>query len=314
MAKAGSDSFRGLPRIGDATRHRHFFFRSQFPAVVPAYQDQIRYGFYKAGQPESWGNDLKDHPSFYLRLFQKCTTLGTLRFGTLSGWAATDTVFLTELTENALRKSDYFFSDPAVSPEEFLSWAPPPPTVASLRAGLKTDREVFLASARYLESLPPETPAQAGLTRLLGDSGDAEWFIRHVNNPRTTKELAGILQQGAEQILLLEQKTYLTGLAWQQWLAGEPQHGLSPALQGTLQGMKEFEQVTMTYRVSLAFLQASASYRKAGREGIQGIPDPFRPGSFLLVTSTTNGVTLSSALLSEDGRNYSHTFKAPPEP
>ena len=290
------------------------FFRSQFPAIAPAYQDQFRYGFYQPGQPESWNNELEDHPVFYLRFFQKLTTLGSLRFGSLSGWAATDTVFLTKLCETTIRNSGYFFSDPSLDPREMLSWVPPPPTVATLRAGLKTDRAVFLASAKYLGSLPPETSARAGLTRLLGDQGDADWFISHVDHPRTAQKLAAILQQGADQILSLEQKTYLPKPAWHQWLAGDLHSGLSPVLRGALKGMGDFEKIAMTYRVSLAFLQASANYRQTGLEGVQKIPDPFQPGTVLSVATSTNEITLSSAFVSDDGRNFSYTFKTKTSP
>lgn len=290
------------------------FFRSQFPPMTKPYEEIIRYGLYEAEQPQSWNIEPEDQPEFYLRLFRQITTLGTLRFGGLSGWAMTDTVRGAEFSEEMIRKSGYYFSTRAQNPEELLSLTPSPPTVASLREGLKTDRAVFLETARYLESLPPQTPAKIGLTRLLNDKGDAGWFVSHVKNPQTVKELAAILRQGADQIGSLEQKTYLSGPAWRQWLTGDLQSGMNPALQGALKGMSEFEQVQMRYQVSLAFLQASVAYRKSGMEGMRNIPDPARPGTFLSVSSSTNGITLSSAFQSEEGKNYSFTFEEEPAP
>lgn len=78
--------------------------------------------------------------------------------------------------------------------------------------------------------------------------------------------------------------------------------------------MGDFEKIAMTYRVSLAFLQASANYRQTGLEGVQKIPDPFQPGTVLSVATSTNEITLSSAFVSDDGRNFSYTFKTKTSP
>ena len=290
------------------------FFRSQFPPMSPSYRDTFSYGFYEAGQPQSWSIEPANQPEFYLRLFQKTSTLGTLRFGSLSSWAATDAVCAARLCEEMIRKSDYFFSPQTQNPEELIPLAPPAPTVETLRKGLKTDKAVFARTAEYLESLPPQTPAKFGLTRLLTDEGDASWFVSHVDHPKTVRDLAAILRQGAEQIGSLEQKTFLSGPAWRQWLSGDLDKGLNPALRESLKGMQEFEQTTMQYRVALAFLQASAGYRRSGLEGMRKIPDPARPGSFLTVTDSTNGMTLSSAFQPKEGENYSYTLEAPTSP
>jgi hypothetical protein len=290
------------------------FFRSHFPPMDQAYRDILRYGFYEAEQPPSWGGEPDNQPEFYLRLFRQTATLGALRFGGLSGWAITDMVRGAELSKEMIRKSDYFFSPQSQNPEELLPLAPPPPTVVTLREGLKTDRAVFSETARYLESLPPQTPAKIGLTRLLGDEGDASWFVSHVNDPKTVRDLATILRQGADQISLLEQKTYLSGPAWRQWLSGNLESGISPALQGALEGIQDFEKTTLEYQVSLAFLQASAAYRKSGVQGMRSIPDPARPGTFLTVINSTNGITLSSVFQSEEGEKYSFSFEPLPAP
>ena len=290
------------------------FFRSQFPPMADSYRDILRYGLYEAEQPQSWGGEPENHPEFYLRLFRQTTTLGALRFGTISGWAVTDMVRGAKLSEEMVRKSDYFFSPRSQNPEELLPLTPSPPTIATLREGLKTDRAVFLETAQYLESLPPQTPAKIGLTRLLEDEGDASWFVSHVNNPKTVRDLATILRQGADQISLLEQKTYLSGPAWRQWLRGNLETGISPALQGSLEGIQDFEKTTLEYQVSLAFLQASAAYRKSGVEGMRNIHDPARPGSFLTIAASTNGITLSSVFQPEEGKNYSFSFEPLPTP
>ena len=290
------------------------FFRSHFPPMNNFFRDILCYGFYEAEQPPSWDGETETQPEFYLRLFRQTTTLGALRFGGLSGWSASDMMSGAKLSEEMIRKSDYFFSPQSKNPVELLPLPPPPPTVATLREGLKTDRAVFLETAKYLESLPPQTPAKIGLTRLLGDEVDANWFVIHLKDPKTVRDLAAILRQGADQIGLLEQKTYLSGPAWRQWLAGDLNDGLSPALRDALEGMREFEETTMRFQVSLAFLQASAGYRTLGLEGMRNIPDPARPGSFLTVTNSSTGITLSSALQNNEGENYSFSFEPLPNP
>jgi len=59
----------------------------------------------------------------------------------------------------------------------------------------------------------------------------------------------------------------------------------------------------------LAFLKASAAYRATGIEGMRTIPDPARPGSYLAVTSSTNGITISSSYQKDGGTNVSFSFK-----
>jgi hypothetical protein len=223
-------------------------------------------------------------------------------------------VFLSRMSEKTLRGADYFFPPQSQDPQDLLPLTLLPPTINSLREGLKTDRAVFLRSADYLETLPATTPADMALTRLLGNKGDAEWFARHVGQPQNTRDLAAILRQGAEQIALLEQKTYLSGPAWRQWLSGDVDLGLGPALKGSLNGMREFEKTRLEYQLSLAFLKASSAYRQAGQEGMRNIPDPASPGSFLSVSRTPEGLTLSSAYRREDGTNYSFTFQPAPAP
>ena len=284
------------------------YFRSQFPLLSKESKDLFSYGFYEPGRPESWTLRVENQPDFFLRLFRQCTYLGTLRFGILSGWTVSDTVAAADYSEQTIQKSKYFFFQPNPVPEQILGLAVATPTTSSLREGLKTDRAVFLRTAEFLQSLPAETSAHVSLTRVLGNQRDAEWFLRRIGHPQTSRELAILLRHGADQIALLEQKTFLSAPAWRQWLSGNIGDGLNPVLREALAGMQEFEEKTAEYRVALAFLQASAGYRKSGVEGMKNIPDPARPGSFLRVTTSTNTITLSSGLKTRKGKDYSFSL------
>jgi len=234
-------------------------FRTHSLLLLGPRHETIRYLTYEPGQPDSWADQPGDDPVFFLRLFRQMETLGTLRFGSLSGWAMSDVVSRITLMEKVFEDSGYFFSEDGESLEGLLALAPAPPTISSLREGLQTDRLVFLRSADYLRSLPAGTPATLALTRLLGNRSDAESFVRHVNHPKTAQDLAIFFREGADQIGYLEQKTYLSGPAWRQWLASNPASGLNPALQDALAGMQEFEEKTLAYQVALAFVSAAAA-------------------------------------------------------
>jgi hypothetical protein len=276
--------------------------------------DAIELAFYQAEEPESLSGGPDAHPEFFLRVFRQMTTLGTLRYGSSNFWGMGDAVALTSMAKNALADSGYFFPPRQENPEEFQSYAPPVPSIATLREGLKTDRAIFIRMADYLDTLPAQTPANMALTRLLGDKNDADWFADRLENPKTAHDLAVVLREGIEQIPLLEQKTYLSGPAWRQWSTGNPEGGLSLLLRGSLDGMKEFEMTQMEYQVALAFLKTSAAYRTTGIEGMRTIPDPARPGSFLAVISSTNGIRISSAYQKEPGKSLSFSFEPGPTP
>ena len=281
-------------------------FRSSGLFLINDYNDNFEHALHEPGQPSTQENSTE----FLLRLIRQTTTLGTLRFGGLSGWGISDSVSLVRaLAHEISRKSQYCFPPESENPELLLRWAPSPPTIQTLRNGLKTDHAVFLRAAEYLDSLPGHIPPSMALTHLLGDKGDAEWFVSHLENPTSTRDLASAIRLGAEQISLLEQKTYLSGPAWRQWATGNPEGGLCLALRGSLDGMKKFETTQMEYQVALAFLKASAAYRTAGIEGMRTIPDPAKPGSYLAVTSSTNGITISSAYQKDAGKNVSFSFK-----
>jgi len=286
-------------------------FRSSGLFLMNDYHDNFVYALHQPGKPSTRDNS----PEFLLRLIRQTTTLGTLRFGGISGWGMSDSVFLVRaLAHEIFPKSQYCFPPESENPELLLRWAPSPPTIQTLRNGLKTDHAVFLRAAEYLDSLPGNIPPSMALTHLLGDKRDAEWFVSHLESPQTTHDLASAIRLGAEQISLLEQKTYLTGPAWRQWATGNPESDLCLALRGSLDGMKEFETTQMEYQVALAFLKASAAYRTTGIEGMRTISDPAKPGSYLAVTSSTNGITISSAYQKDGGTNVSFSFKPEPAP
>lgn len=291
------------------------FFRSHFPRLSGGDKNLFHYGFYRATQPETWRRGWENEPEFIFRFSRQCSELGMLRFGTLGGWALLDATSLTAFCEETIRNSDFFFTlPPSQDPETLLALAPVPPTIETLRQGLQVDRVIFLKSAEYLQSLPPGTPATVALTRLWENKSDAEWFLRRANDPKTAQELAEIFRMGADQVGSFEQKTYLSGPAWRQWLAGDLNIGIHPLFKDAWKGLQEFEQKNLEYRVALAFLRASAAYRQSGLEGMRNIPDPARPGSFLTLTSSTNDITLSSALPTGDGGNYRFTLEIPAAP
>lgn len=281
----------------------------------------VEYAFLKLGVAVDQEPIDSDEFIFFLRLLRQCSAIGALRHGysgegsfNFSGWALTDTVAQIQHINNKLERNDFLFGWNDARRLQISSFAPNPPTIATLRQSLKTERAVFKRSAEYLQSLPMGTSAEAALTRLLGDKEDADWFVSHVGKPKTAQNLAVILQQGADQIGSLEEKTFLSGPAWRQWLQGDLKNGINPALRGTMKGIQEFEQTSLKYQVALAFVNAASAYRQSGVEGLRKIPDPAQPGSFLNVSTSANEITLSSAFQENPGRNYSFTFETIPTP
>ena len=206
--------------------------------------------------------------------------LGALRFGfgfgTLNPWGNTDTV--------GLFRSFCEFTQEGFLPEEsFLLTPPPAPDIGDLRRALQSDRALFLRTAEYLEVLPENVSAKAALSRYLNNSGDADWFLQRTGPQTSARVLATYLRQDARQIAELEQKTFLSGPAWRQWLGGQPGFGLSPTLQAGLAGLQEFEQVRLRYLVILAILDARQRVLASGAEAAARLPDPAQPGTFLRV-------------------------------
>jgi hypothetical protein len=133
------------------------------------------------------------------------------------------------------------------------------------------------------------------LERFLGNRENAEWFTKKIPEVKTAEQLARHLREDISQISLLESRTFLNGLAWRQWLAGDPAAGLSPTLQNCLNGLREFETVRLQYQVALAFLEARQKLQTGGIKSAARLPDPARPGSFLQITEQEGAVTVTSA-------------------
>ena len=230
-----------------------------------------------------------------LNLFKPLRQLGALRFGTdfllQNGWAALDTVALAENTR-------IFFLDSAQSSDLLFELsAPPPPQIEDIRMGLRSDRALFLSAAQYLESLPPDTSATIALQRFLGNKDHADWFLKRVPEIKTVNRLAQYLRQDADQILNLESKTFLPAPAWRQWLEGENTAlGLSPTLQDSLQGLRDFEKIRLSYQVSMALCQALKNVQNGDVTRAREIADPAQPGAFLLIEESERGLIISSAL------------------
>ena len=219
--------------------------------------------------------------------------LGALRFGSDSllgdDWPALDTTSLAAYLGRFLIEN--------LGSSEFISRInpPPPPGIEDLRMGLRSDRSLFSSAVAYLETLPPQTPALPALERFLGNQENAKWFMERIPEVKTAKELGRHLREDVSQISLLENRTFLNGPAWRQWLAEDPGAGLSPTLREGLNGLREFEAVRLQYQVALAFLEARQKIQAGGIESAARLPDPARPGSFLQIKEQEGTVTVTSA-------------------
>jgi hypothetical protein len=243
------------------------------------------------------------------RLIKLLQGLGTLRFGALSSWSLTDTVFLS----NILLDKTTSFQGPDDLLRAVFANFPPPPSVDHLRSGLRADRSLFLSAARYLEALPPSTSAHLGLTGFLKESRDADWLEGRLPRPdMDVVEMATYLRQASQQISFLEQKTFLTQQAWQQWLAGNPAQGLPVILAESLGGIQEFEMTRTRHQLTQAFLRAALTFREDGLNASRQTPDPSRPGQFLQV-EISDGRTVISSLWKPDPSTEPPSFTLWPE-
>ena len=226
------------------------------------------------------------------RLIKKLQGLGTLRFGSLSSWSLTDTVMLSKML---LDKTTSFQGSDDLLRMTVTNF-PLPPSVDDLRSGLRVDRSLFLSAAQYFEGLPPSTSAQLGLTGFLEEPRDAGWFLGRL--PRPDLDVIGLatyLRQASQQILSLEQKTFLPYQAWRQWLAGNPAQGLPVILADSLRGIQEFETARTRHQLIQAFLKAALAFREAGLDASRQTPDPARPGQFLQVETSDGGTVISTS-------------------
>jgi len=264
-------------------------------------------------------SELKDMPPGYdfssyfllnpdLNLYKPLRHLGALQFGSdfllSNGWAGLDTVSLAMTTK-------IFFLELAPFTNESYA-APPPPRIEDLRLGLRSDRSLFLSSSRYLETLPPDTPAPVALGKFLGNQEQAEWFLKRVPLIKTSAELARHLRNDAEQILSLENKTFLAAPAWRQWLEN-PASGLSPTLRESLEGLRGFEQARLGYQVSVALSEAVGKIQAGDVPGAKQMVDPAQPGAFLQVQEAEGRFTVSSILPSSVDPQARTSMVFPPQ-
>ena len=236
--------------------------------------------------------------------------LGALRFGfglgTINPWGTTDVIGLfrtfCEMTQDGLLPG-----------ESFLSSRPSPPEITDLRQALRADQALFLRTAEYLENMPENTSGAAALSRYLKNQGDADWFLEKADPKISARDLAAYLRRDAEQIVTLEQKTFLSGPAWRQWLQGNPKAGLSPTLQAGLAGLQEFEQVRLRYQVTLAILDARQRVLSSGLAAANRLPDPAQAGEFLQVNQGEDFLTISSKFRLPDASTNGLTIAFPAE-
>jgi len=177
---------------------------------------------------------------------------------------------------------------------------PPPPEAEDLRQGLRADRALFLRTADYFQNLPPNTPARIALLRYFDHPAWAAGFLEQSGRVATAKELALMWRRDAEQIFLREQKTFLTGAAWGQWLREESGSGFSPAWRPGLRGLQNFEETRLHYRVLQALWDARRRVQTGGRRAAEDLPDPAQPGAFLQVEGTETGTRITSAYRAPD--------------
>jgi len=266
---------------------------------------------YRPGQRRSanFVSNPAEAPELMLPLLRQCRNLGAIRFGVLQ-WEYSETIRTAELTANAVID---LVSEPEVSREWLESLRDglaPAPTMLDLRAGLAADRALFLKAAEFMENLPYNTTAPAGLFHILRDKNDTRWYLRSLGNPQTASEVGTQLRRDAEQLESLRQKTFLSGPAWRQWLSEDPGQGLNPVLAKGLGGFLAFESVRMNYLVALSALDARLALAKGGLEAVQAVPDPAKPGSFFQVESTEGGVLFTSAYVPA-GKTNSLSFLVP---
>jgi hypothetical protein len=88
-------------------------FRSSGLFLMNDYHDNFEHALHQPGKPSTRENSTE----LLLRLIRQTTTLGTLRFGGLSGWGMSDSVFLvSDLADEICLKSQYCFPPGSENP------------------------------------------------------------------------------------------------------------------------------------------------------------------------------------------------------
>ena len=98
-----------------------------------------------------------------------------------------------------------------------------------------------------------------------------------------------------------------------QWLSGDPGAGLSPLLSKGIDGFKDFESTRASYILTQAALKARIAVEKNDMEAALRVPDPTRPGAFLRVLQTEEGLRISSSYVPA-GETNSVVFLVPSLP
>jgi len=232
----------------------------------------------RPGQPQD--RDSLGDPEFTLAYLRQIRKAGSIH------WNETDVVYAAarrvKIVETQVLPADF----PLESLIAIRDGLGPAPTLEDLRAGLEADRALFIRIARYLESLPGETTAAAGLARWLGNKVEGGWILQESGNFSRAQELAADLNRKAFELDSLLQKTFLTAPAWHQWLAGNPEVGLSLLLVRGLAGLRYFEETRTEFIVTQAALEVRLALEAGGMAEARRIPDPLRPGLFFQLQET----------------------------
>ena len=223
-----------------------------------------------------------EDPELTLAYLRQIRNLGALDLG----GPGTDTIRVSHRIMKVL--------ETRVIPDDFPTSAllairknlPPAPTLEDLRNGLEADRALFLRVSQFLESLPPGTSASAGISRWSGKTAAEAWSLNERERLATANELAADLKRKSMDLDRLLQKTFLTGLAWRQWLAGDPSADLPPLFADGLAGFRFFEQTRADYLVAKSGLEVRIALQTRGAEAARKVPDPLLRGAFYQLEET----------------------------
>lgn len=254
------------------------------------------------GNPQD--EDRLDDPEFQLRYLGQLRRLGTL------SWSETDGVGVSARIVKLLEEKilpENFTLETLQAVRRSLSAAL---TLEDLRAGLDADRALLLRAAQYLSSLPAGTSPDLAMARWLGraaDTGRIPWEDEKFPDARAW---AAQLKEQAAGLEALRQKTFLAGPAWRQWLAGNPESGLSPWLARRLAGMRFFERNQKEWGVICGALDVRIALEENDGTRARRIPDPLQPGSFFQIEATEAGVRTFCSYI-PDGEEQPASFRLP---
>jgi len=254
------------------------------------------------GNPQN--RDSLDDPEFQLRYLGQLRRLGTL------SWNETDGVGVSARIVKLLEEKvlpENFTLETLQAVRRSLSAALSP---EDLRAGLDADRALLLRAAQYFSSLPAGTPPDFAVARWLGRAVGTDGILLEGGTFPDARALANHLQQQAAGLDALRQKTFLAGPAWRQWLAGNPESGLSPWLGRRLAGMRFFERNRKEWGVIGGALDVRIALEENDGTQARRIPDPLQPGSFFQIEETDAGMRTFCSYV-PDGETQPASFPLP---